>query len=203
MLHKRHVVLLSLRPQLHFIDLDVAARRRYLWMCGPVAHPTFVECGSRCEGQELQSCTSPLRNLPCCKLLRTKSTLRSMISSTWSLAPGTFVNGAVGTFLVSDNTPAPHNFESGTGENPLIPKIRLVSFVCDISRQVRPADAVCSLHQVWMCYWSERLSDVRRIRNVAMCGEEDRSNAGSVGGIADTRLRGFAGTGEEGLDTRF
>lgn len=33
-----------------------------------------------------------------------------------------FANGMVGTFLICDNTPSPHNFESGTGENPLIPK---------------------------------------------------------------------------------
>lgn len=33
-----------------------------------------------------------------------------------------FANGAVGTFLVCDNTPSPHFFESGTGENPIIPQ---------------------------------------------------------------------------------
>ncbi|KAM0430915.1 hypothetical protein ACHAPT_005549 [Fusarium lateritium] len=33
-----------------------------------------------------------------------------------------FKSGAVGSFLVSDNVPSPYNFESGTGENPLIPK---------------------------------------------------------------------------------
>ncbi|KAM0561387.1 hypothetical protein ACHAPJ_003267 [Fusarium lateritium] len=33
-----------------------------------------------------------------------------------------FKSGAVGSFLFSDNVPSPHNFESGTGENPLIPK---------------------------------------------------------------------------------
>ncbi|UNI23820.1 hypothetical protein JDV02_009616 [Purpureocillium takamizusanense] len=33
-----------------------------------------------------------------------------------------FRSGAVGTFLISDATPSPFNFESGTGENPLIPK---------------------------------------------------------------------------------
>lgn len=33
-----------------------------------------------------------------------------------------FESGAVGSFLLSDNTPSPHNFEAGTGENPLIPK---------------------------------------------------------------------------------
>lgn len=33
-----------------------------------------------------------------------------------------FSSGVVGTFLISDNLPSPHNFESGTGENPLIPK---------------------------------------------------------------------------------
>lgn len=33
-----------------------------------------------------------------------------------------FRSGAVGTFLVSDNVPSPHNFEAGTGENPLIPQ---------------------------------------------------------------------------------
>ncbi|KAK5048578.1 hypothetical protein LTR84_005669 [Exophiala bonariae] len=34
-----------------------------------------------------------------------------------------FESGAVGSFLLSDNTPSPHNFEAGTGENPLIPKV--------------------------------------------------------------------------------
>jgi predicted dehydrogenase len=33
-----------------------------------------------------------------------------------------FESGVVGTFLLSDNVPSPHNFETGTGENPLIPK---------------------------------------------------------------------------------
>ncbi|KAF4465632.1 quinate utilization oxidoreductase [Fusarium albosuccineum] len=33
-----------------------------------------------------------------------------------------FKSGAVGSFIVSDNLPSPYNFESGTGENPLIPK---------------------------------------------------------------------------------
>lgn len=33
-----------------------------------------------------------------------------------------FVSGVVGTFLVCDATPSPHNFETGTGENPLIPR---------------------------------------------------------------------------------
>ncbi|GAB1196401.1 hypothetical protein APSETT444_005671 [Aspergillus pseudonomiae] len=33
-----------------------------------------------------------------------------------------FASGVVGTFLVCDATPSPHNFEAGTGENPLIPK---------------------------------------------------------------------------------
>jgi predicted dehydrogenase len=32
-----------------------------------------------------------------------------------------FANGAVGTFLIMDNAPSPFNFESGTGENPIIP----------------------------------------------------------------------------------
>lgn len=33
-----------------------------------------------------------------------------------------FESGVVGTFLLSDNTPSAHNFESGTGENPAIPR---------------------------------------------------------------------------------
>lgn len=33
-----------------------------------------------------------------------------------------FESGVVGSFLITDNLPSPHNFESGTGENPLIPK---------------------------------------------------------------------------------
>ena len=33
-----------------------------------------------------------------------------------------FATGVVGTLIISDNAPSPHNFESGTGENPLIPK---------------------------------------------------------------------------------
>jgi predicted dehydrogenase len=33
-----------------------------------------------------------------------------------------FASGVVGTFLVCDATPSPHNFETGTGENPIIPK---------------------------------------------------------------------------------
>lgn len=33
-----------------------------------------------------------------------------------------FASGVVGTFLVCDGTPSPHNFETGTGENPLVPQ---------------------------------------------------------------------------------
>ncbi|XEV04671.1 hypothetical protein FSHL1_009958 [Fusarium sambucinum] len=33
-----------------------------------------------------------------------------------------FKSGMVGSFIISDHTPSPYNFESGTGENPLIPK---------------------------------------------------------------------------------
>lgn len=33
-----------------------------------------------------------------------------------------FASGVVGTFLICDATPSPHNFETGTGENPLIPR---------------------------------------------------------------------------------
>ena len=33
-----------------------------------------------------------------------------------------FASGAVGTFLVADCLPSPHNFEAGTGENPLVPR---------------------------------------------------------------------------------
>ncbi|KAF9874588.1 quinate utilization oxidoreductase [Colletotrichum karsti] len=35
-----------------------------------------------------------------------------------------FKSGVVGSFLISDNTPSPFNFEAGTGENPLIPQTR-------------------------------------------------------------------------------
>lgn len=34
-----------------------------------------------------------------------------------------FESGLVGTFVLSDNTPSPWNFEGGTGENPNIPKV--------------------------------------------------------------------------------
>ncbi|TKA83847.1 hypothetical protein B0A55_00114 [Friedmanniomyces simplex] len=33
-----------------------------------------------------------------------------------------FASGVVGTFLLSDATPSPHNFEGGTGENPMVTK---------------------------------------------------------------------------------
>lgn len=33
-----------------------------------------------------------------------------------------FASGLVGTFILSDCTPSPHNFEGGTGENPIIPQ---------------------------------------------------------------------------------
>ncbi|CAG8979703.1 hypothetical protein HYALB_00003934 [Hymenoscyphus albidus] len=34
-----------------------------------------------------------------------------------------FASGVVGSFVFSDNSPSPWNFEAGTGENPLIPKV--------------------------------------------------------------------------------
>jgi predicted dehydrogenase len=33
-----------------------------------------------------------------------------------------FASGVVGTFILSDNVPSSHSFESGTGENPIIPR---------------------------------------------------------------------------------
>lgn len=36
-----------------------------------------------------------------------------------------FKSGVIGTFILSDNAPSPHNFESGTGENPIIPETRM------------------------------------------------------------------------------
>ena len=33
-----------------------------------------------------------------------------------------FASGVVGTFVICDDVPSPHNFEGGTGENPSIPK---------------------------------------------------------------------------------
>ncbi|KAM0325734.1 hypothetical protein ACHAQA_007034 [Verticillium albo-atrum] len=33
-----------------------------------------------------------------------------------------FKSGVVGSFIIADTVPSPYNFESGTGENPLIPK---------------------------------------------------------------------------------
>ncbi|CAK1360022.1 unnamed protein product [Cercospora beticola] len=35
-----------------------------------------------------------------------------------------FASGVVGTFILADNCPSAHNFESGTGENPTIPQAR-------------------------------------------------------------------------------
>jgi predicted dehydrogenase len=39
-----------------------------------------------------------------------------------------FESGAVGTFIVSDSVPSPYNLESGTGENPFIPKTGVVFY---------------------------------------------------------------------------
>jgi predicted dehydrogenase len=36
-----------------------------------------------------------------------------------------FKSGVVGTFLLSDSTPSPWNFEGGTGENPMIPRVEI------------------------------------------------------------------------------
>ncbi|KAI1364400.1 hypothetical protein F5Y08DRAFT_307091 [Xylaria arbuscula] len=35
-----------------------------------------------------------------------------------------FASGAVGSFILSDGVVSPHNFEAGTGENPLLPRAR-------------------------------------------------------------------------------
>ncbi|KAK5632724.1 hypothetical protein RRF57_008438 [Xylaria bambusicola] len=35
-----------------------------------------------------------------------------------------FESGAVGSFILSDSVVSPHNFEAGTGENPLLPRAR-------------------------------------------------------------------------------
>ena len=34
-----------------------------------------------------------------------------------------FASGLVATFVLSDSTPSPHNFENGTGENPIVPRV--------------------------------------------------------------------------------
>ncbi|KIW37484.1 uncharacterized protein PV06_10523 [Exophiala oligosperma] len=38
-----------------------------------------------------------------------------------------FASGAVGTYILADAVPSPHNFEMGTGENPAIQQVRLSS----------------------------------------------------------------------------
>lgn len=65
-----------------------------------------------------------------------------------------FKSGAVGTFLISDTTPSPFNFESGTGENPLIPHSGQ-----DFCR-IFGKDATLSLPdmQVWS-YYGQRQKD--------------------------------------------
>ncbi|KAL3420083.1 hypothetical protein PVAG01_08582 [Phlyctema vagabunda] len=38
-----------------------------------------------------------------------------------------FASGAIGSFILSDTVPSPWNFEAGTGENPMIPKVLAAS----------------------------------------------------------------------------
>lgn len=44
-----------------------------------------------------------------------------------------FASGAVGSFVLSDGVVSPHNFEAGTGENPLLPRARRPRYESDKS----------------------------------------------------------------------
>lgn len=57
-----------------------------------------------------------------------------------------FKSGIVGTFIVTDHAPSPYNFESGTGENPLIPK------TCQDFYRIFGTDATLSVPDMTM--WS-------------------------------------------------
>ncbi|KAK0111499.1 hypothetical protein ONS95_001854 [Cadophora gregata] len=70
-----------------------------------------------------------------------------------------FQSGVVGTFLLSDSTPSPWNFECGTGENPMIPKVREENFAGGFYRIMgtKGSLSVPDLTR-WTGEWDEKLS---------------------------------------------
>jgi predicted dehydrogenase len=72
-----------------------------------------------------------------------------------------FESGVVGTFLLSDNVPSPHNFEAGTGENPMIPMVGK-----DVYRIFGTEGMISVPDMKWSRYdgvnsWSEEIKETR------------------------------------------
>lgn len=75
--------------------------------------------------------------------------------------------------------------------------VGLVPLVADVAEDVRPRDAVGAAHQPGVGDGPEGLANVGGIGDVAVGREEDGTEAGSVGGVADVGFRGGGDTGGE------
>jgi predicted dehydrogenase len=69
-----------------------------------------------------------------------------------------FESGVVGTFILSDATPSPWNFEGGTGENPMIPHVKSESGAGGFYR-IMGSKASLSVPDLtrWSGVWTEEL----------------------------------------------
>ena len=86
----------------------------------------------------------------------------------------------------------------------LVPQICFISFVPDVSDQVRPRDGIGRLDEPRVGYRPEGLADVAGVGNVPVRGEEDGAEAAGIGGVAEggiRRLRGSA-KGRQGIRER-
>ena len=67
--------------------------------------------------------------------------------------------------------------------------------MADIADQIGPGDAVGAFDEPGVCDGPEGLANVGRVGYVAVCAEEDGSDASGVGGIAEVGVCGFLRAG--------
>lgn len=74
-----------------------------------------------------------------------------------------FASGVVGTFVLLDNVASPHNFEGGTGENPMIPKTgRDVYRIFGSNGTLSVPDMMLSTYGANEATWTQSM-DVKRV----------------------------------------
>ena len=79
-------------------------------------------------------------------------------------------------------------------QDPLIPQIRFVPFMTDITDQVRPRNAIRRSDEPRVGDGAEGLAHVAGVGDVPVGGEEDCTKTGGIGSISDGRVGGLGGT---------
>lgn len=67
----------------------------------------------------------------------------------------------------------------------LVREVSLVPFVTDIADQICPRYTICSFDKPWMGDWAKGLPDVGGIGNIPVGAEQNGSDPGGVGCVAE------------------